>query len=48
MALYITYTNGVLIWFILGAVLNPNRFLQYASAITTLYLFIATKIQQLN
>ena len=48
MGFYVTYVNGVVIWFILGAVLNPNRFLQYASAGTTLYLFVASKVYQLN
>ncbi len=44
LALYITYGNVVAIWFVLGAVMNPNRFLQYASALTTLYLFVASKL----
>ena len=35
-------------WFVLGAILNPNEFLQYATAVITFYLFLVTKISYLN
>lgn len=47
-AIYISYVNGVLMWFVLGAILNPNEFLQYATAVITFYLFLVTKISYLN
>ena len=45
---YVWYINGVLMWFILGAILNPNKFLQYATAVLTFYIFVFSKIRYLK
>jgi hypothetical protein len=41
------FTLGI-VWCILGAILNPNLFLPYASAATTFIVFIRTKYIQLK
>ena len=37
-----------LVWFLLGAVLNPNKYLAYASAAATFIFFVKTKYEQIN
>ena len=37
-----------LVWFLLGAVLNPNKYLAYASAAATFLFFVKTKFDQIN
>ena len=41
------YVGLVLVWSILGAILNPTAYLYYASAATTLITFIGVKRAQL-
>jgi hypothetical protein len=41
--IYFAYITIVLVWFLLGAVLNPNKYLAFASASATLIMFIKTK-----
>ena len=43
LCLYFAYITIVLVWFMLGAVLNPHKYLPYASATATLLMFIKTK-----
>ena len=37
-----------LVWFLLGAVLNPNKYLAYASAAAIFIFFVKTKYIQIN
>ena len=46
--IYSIYFSLVLVWFILGAVLNPREFLAYGTAAVTFYAFIGTKISEFN
>ena len=40
---YASYVGLVLMWLLLGAIINPNNFLVYASASLTFLTFISTK-----
>jgi hypothetical protein len=40
---YASYIGLVLMWLLLGAIINPNNFLVYASASLTLLTFVSTK-----
>ncbi len=40
---YGSYIGLVLIWLLLGAIINPNNFLVYASASLTLLTFVSSK-----
>ncbi len=42
------YFGLVIIWFILGAVLNPNAYLVYATAAGTFLTFVTTKVKELS
>lgn len=42
------YITLVLVWALLGAILNPNHFLPYAAAASTLVTFVSAKIKQLK
>jgi hypothetical protein len=41
--IYLMYIVFVLVWWILGAVMNPAKYLPYASASATLVVFVMTK-----
>ena len=47
-ALYMAIIVMTLVWFLLGAVLNPNKYLAYASAAATFIFFVKTKYTQIN
>ena len=42
--IYSLYFSLVLVWFILGAVLNPQEFLAYGTAAVTFYAFVGAKM----
>jgi len=42
--LVFTYISLLLIWFILGAILNPTAYLAYSTASATFIMFIKIKI----
>ena len=42
------YFSIVLIWLLLGAIINPNNFLVYATAVATLITVAAAKIKEIN
>jgi hypothetical protein len=44
----VAYIVLVGVWWILGAVINPNRFLPYAAAVVTFFTFMTGKIAQLS
>ena len=46
--IYSLYFSLVLVWFILGAVLNPQEFLAYGTAAITFYAFIGSKMAEFN
>ena len=46
--MYIGYICLVALWMVLGAILNPNKFLPFAAAVGTFVLFIATKFKEVN
>lgn len=46
--MYIGYICLVALWMVLGAILNPNKFLPFAAAVGTFVLFIATKFKQVT
>lgn len=46
--IYSLYFSLVLVWFILGAVLNPQEFLAYGTAAVTFYAFIGVKLAEFN
>jgi hypothetical protein len=45
---FVGYLALVGVWYILGAVLNPDVFLPYAAAAATLFTYCTTKIRQLR
>jgi len=46
LSLVIAYFSLVIVWSILGAILNPNAYLAYGTAAATLLSFIAAKISE--
>ena len=46
--MYVGYICLVALWMVLGAILNPNKFLPFATAVATFVMFVATKIKALN
>ncbi len=46
--IYIAYICLVALWMVLGAILNPNKFLPFATAVATFVMFVATKYKALN
>jgi hypothetical protein len=48
LACFVGYIALVLVWCILGAVLNPDVFLPYAAAAATLVTFATSKVRQLT
>ena len=46
--LYVGYICLVALWMVLGAILNPNKFLPFATAVATFVMFVATKVKALN
>jgi len=46
LSLVITYISLVIVWSILGAILNPNAYLAYGAAAATLMSFVAAKISE--
>jgi hypothetical protein len=42
------YVATTLVWFILGAIINPNMFLMYATTALTLTTFVASKSKSLS
>jgi hypothetical protein len=46
--IYMMYIVFVLVWWILGAVMNPSKYLPYASASATLIIFIKVKLNRLD
>ncbi len=43
-AILTAYLSLVTVWFILGAILNPNEFLAYGTAAVTFYAFLVSKL----
>jgi hypothetical protein len=48
LSVYLIYTGLVLVWAILGAVLNPSKFLAWGMGSATFMLFIKSKVTNLN
>lgn len=46
--MYVGYICLVALWMVLGAILNPNKFLPFATAVATFVMFVATKVKALN
>lgn len=44
----IIYICMNLMWLLLGAIINPNYFLIYATSVATLITFVTTKKRQFN
>lgn len=46
--IYVSYVCLVALWMVLGAILNPNKFLPFATAVGTFVMFVASKYKALN
>jgi len=42
------YVSIVFIWLLLGAIINPNSFLVYATAVATLITVATAKLQEID
>lgn len=47
-AIYIAYISCVALWMVLGAIINPNKFLPFATSVMTFALFLVTKYKAMN
>ena len=48
LAIYAAFVIEVLIWCLLGAILNPEKFLAYAAGAGTLIAFVTSKVNQVK
>ncbi len=46
--IYVSYVCLVALWMVLGAILNPNKFLPFATSVATFLLFLVSKIQAMT
>ena len=42
------YISMNLFWLLLGAIINPNQYLLYATSVCTLLTFVSAKRKQIN
>ena len=47
-AIYVAYISCVALWMVLGAIINPNKFLPFATSVLTFAFFIYTKYKAMN
>jgi hypothetical protein len=47
-SIHVLHRSPVLVWFMLGAMLNPNAYLPYAAAAATFFTFVTTKLHDIK